>query len=221
MKKSTLEALKKCKLFKTLNENELTYIAENYSVISTCEKNEVIFSETQYTRSLVIITKGRATVKKNSGSGKILMNVLNTGDVFGMAAMFYEKENFLTEITAAEKVSLMIISKENLINIFKQFPVVTENYITILSEKIHFLNKKISTYTKPEASQKVAAFILQCQFTDENTVTLPISITDIADTLNTGRASVYRAFDVFEKNGIIKRQGKVIKILDKDALENQ
>ena len=221
MKKSTLEALKKCKLFKTLSEDALNYITENYSVMSSCDKNEIIFSETSYTRSIVIITKGRATVKKKGGSGKILMNVLNTGDVFGMAAMFYEQENFLTEITAAEKVSLMTISKENLINIFSEFPAVTENYITILSEKIHFLNKKISTYTKADASQKVASFILQCEAADENTVTLPISITDIADALNTGRASVYRAFEAFEKNGIIKRKGKTITILNKEALENQ
>ena len=137
-----------------------------------------------------------------------------------MATLFYEEENYLTQITALEKVTMAVFSKENVKKIFALYPEVSENYITILSEKIHFLNKKITTYTKAETIQKVASFILQCTDEEKNQATLPYSVTKIADALNVGRASVYRAFDTLENDKVIKREDKLIKILDLSALEN-
>ena len=137
-----------------------------------------------------------------------------------MATLFYEKENYLTKITALEKVTMAVIKKENLMKIFSEYPKVSENYITILSEKIHFLNRKISTYTKQETIQKVATFILQNANEAKNHAVLPYSITTVADALNVGRASVYRAFECLENDGIISRNGKNITINNISALEN-
>lgn len=220
MKKSVFDSLSVCPVFKNIPENDLCTIAEEYATFSVYEKNEVIFSENNYTRCLVIIIKGSASVTKQSGNSKILMNILKKGDIFGMATLFYEEENYLTQITALEKVTLAVFSKENVKKIFSLYPSVSENYITILSEKIHFLNKKISTYTKAETLQKVASFILQYVNEDKTVSDLPYSITSIADALNVGRASVYRAFDTLENDSVIKREGKKIKILDLTALEN-
>lgn len=220
MKKSVLESLSQCPIFKNISKDDLCTIAEKYASFSVCEKHEVIFSENNYTRSLVIIIKGSASVTKQSNNSKILMSILKKGDIFGMATLFYEEENYLTQITALEKVTMAVFSKENVKKIFSLYPAVSENYITILSEKIHFLNKKISTYTKSETIQKVASFILQYVNEDKTMSDLPYSITSIADALNVGRASVYRAFDALENDLIIKREGKKINILDLSALEN-
>ena len=220
MKQAFLETLSSCPLFRNVSADDLQIIAENYASLSVSEKNSVIYSESQYEKALMILLKGRASVTKNSGSGKILMSVLEKGDIFGMAALFYEEEPFLTEITALDKVTMLMISKENLKKIFARWPVVSENYITILSEKIHFLNRKISTYTKGDTLRKVASFLLQYADTESKTVSLPYSMTDMADALNTGRASVYRAFDALENDGIIKRSGRTVTILDFAALQN-
>lgn len=220
MKNSFLESLSECPIFRNISKEDLCSIAEKYASFSVCEKNEVIFSEKNYTRSLVIIIRGSASVTKQSNNSKILMSILKKGDIFGMATLFFEEENYLTQITALEKVTMAVFSKENVQKIFSLYPVISENYITILSEKIHFLNKKISTYTKSEAIQKVASFILQCANLEKTQSVLPYSITSIADALNVGRASVYRAFDTLENDSVIKREGKKIIILNLSALEN-
>lgn len=220
MKKSVLSALCECPVFAGLKEQDVEKIAEKYMTLSATEKNEIIFSENKYTRSLVIIIKGKVSVIKKSGNSEILMNILSKGDIFGMATLFYEKENYLTEIKALEKVTLAIIDKENVKNIFSEFPEVSENYIRILSEKIHFLNKKISTYTKAEAIQKISSFIIQYADKEKNQAVLPYNITTVAESLNMGRASVYRAFECLENDGIISRSGKNIIIKNYEALEN-
>ena len=141
MKKSVIESLNKCPIFNGISDEDLKYIAENFATYSSCNKNDVIFSEQNYTRSLVIITKGSASVTKNSKNSQILISILKQGDIFGMATLFYEEDEYLTRITALEKVSMVIFSKENVQKIFAVYPPVSENYIRILSEKIHFLNR--------------------------------------------------------------------------------
>ncbi len=219
MKKSVIESLSACPLFRGLAIDDLKTLASEFITISVCEKNEVIISENNYTRSLGIIIKGSATVIKHSGDTEILMSILKKGDIFGMATLFYEEDSFLTEIRANEKVTMAVLSKDNVRKMLSAYPVVNENYITILSEKIHFLNKKISTYTRAETIQKVAFFILQNADEEKNEVMLPYSITKVADALNVGRASVYRAFETLENDRVISRDGKRITILDVNALE--
>lgn len=218
MKKAVIEALSACPLFKGLGTEELTDLTSEYMYLKVCEKNEIIISESNYTRALGIIIKGSATVTKHSGETAILMSILGKGDIFGMATLFYEEDNYLTQIKAKEKVTMAVFSKENVRKMLALYPQVNENYITILSEKIHFLNNKISTYTRAETITKVALFILQNKDEDKKEVKLPYSITNVADALNVGRASVYRAFETLENEGVISRDGKKITIHDADAL---
>ena len=219
MKKSVIDSLSASPLFKGLGPQELIKLTNEYMSVRVCEKNEIIISENNYTRALGIIIKGSATVKKHSGETEVLMSILKKGDIFGMATLFFEEENYLTEIKANEKVTIAVFSKENVRNMLLIYPQVNENYITILSEKIHFLNNKISTYTRAESIRKVAFFIIQNKDENKMQVTLPYSITKVADALGVGRASVYRAFETLENENIISRDGKKITILDNFALE--
>lgn len=219
MKKSVIDSLSTSPLFKGLGTEELIKLTNEYMSVRICEKNEIIISETNYTRALGIIIKGSASVIKHSGQSEILMSILKKGDIFGMATLFYEEENYLTEIRAKEKVTMAVFSKENVRKMLSFYPQVNENYITILSEKIHFLNNKISTYTRAENIRKVAFFIIQNKDEKKMEVTLPYSITKFADALGVGRASVYRAFETLESENVINRDGKKITILDFSALE--
>lgn len=219
MKKSVIDSLSTSPLFKGLGTEELIKLTNEYMSVRICEKNEIIISETNYTRALGIIIKGSASVIKHSGQSEILMSILKKGDIFGMATLFYEEENYLTEIRAKEKVTMAVFLKEDVRKMLSFYPRVNENYITILSEKIHFLNNKISTYTRAENIRKVAFFIIQNKDEKKMEVTLPYSITKFADALGVGRASVYRAFETLESENVISRDGKKITILDFPALE--
>ena len=46
-------------------------------------------------------------------------------------------------------------------------------------------------------------------------------MTDLANTLDVGRASLYRAFDKLESEGLIIKDGKTITVLDKNTLRQR
>ena len=54
---------------------------------------------------------------------------------------------------------------------------------------------------------------------ENNVVSLNISLSQLAKSLNLGRASLYRAMEKMEQDQIISRDKKTICILDRQALE--
>ena len=84
--------------------------------------------------------------------------------------------------------------------------------MVLLSEKIHFINKKLAAFLEGEASEKLLRWLINVS-DGEREFTLPCSVSKIAGMLGIGRASVYRAFDSLSERGIIIKEGKNITIL--------
>ena len=95
---------------------------------------------------------------------------------------------------------------------FSTFPEFAKAYVTLLSEKIHFLNKKLSAFSEGETSEKVLRWIITAANGNSELI-LPCSVSKLAQMLGIGRASVYRAFDTLSERGIIRKDGKKIVIL--------
>ena len=93
-----------------------------------------------------------------------------------------------------------------------------ENYLKLLSDKIVYLNRKIAVLTAGSAEKKLASYIYEHMIGSEF---IPdTSISELANVLQMGRASLYRALDVLTDKNIIHKQGKRITILDENKLKN-
>lgn len=212
--------LKKCPVFASCENKAIEEIEKKYSHIKKAKKGEILISKDNFVPGLYIIIHGRAAVRKTNTSD-VFMSVIEESGVFGMASMFSADENgFPTEITALTDCEMIVIHENELEIIFKKYPDTAVNYIKLLTKKIRFLNLKIDTYTSPSANKKLA-FYLVSNADSLNRVLIPEQgMTALAKQLNTGRASLYRAFDYLENINLIKRDGKVISVLDKNKLKN-
>ncbi len=181
--------------------------------IVSAKKGETIMTKNLFSRCLALILKGSASVSKIGLDGKkTFINRLSEGDVFGMATLFYEEAEFPSEITAEGSLRLAVFSKETVEEAFSASPDFAKAYVVLLSEKIHFLNKKVSAFSEGEAFEKLLRWIMN--YSEGKTeFELPCSISKLSLMLGIGRASVYRAFDTLYEKGIISREGKKIVIL--------
>ena len=87
------------------------------------------------------------------------------------------------------------------------------NYVRFLSDRIRFLNSKIATFTADSAKSKLMRYLVsqaELQNNPEGNVVLPVSCQKLAESLNIGRASLYRAFEQLENDGLIRRSGKAV-----------
>ena len=170
------------------------------------QKNQVIFDETHFTRSLGILLVGAVRVDKETPEGKRMkMSELGPGECFGAAGMFSDRDTYATRLTAQRSTEILFIPEElirwAMLRNFK----ITENYISYLSNRIWFLNEKISSLTAGSVEQRLAVFLgEQCGGSGQ----LSSSMTELSRQLNIGRASLYRALDALEAKGLIRREGK-------------
>ena len=86
-----------------------------------------------------------------------------------------------------------------------------------LSRKIIYLNKKLATLTAGNAEKKLASYICEHQIDGVFTTD---SLSELANILQMGRASLYRALDSMTENGIIVKKGKTLIISNYTKLKN-
>ncbi len=194
-------------------QNYEKLIKSGNAKIASYKKGNVILDGKNQMRCLMLILKGSVSVSKTSADGKkAIINFLSKGDIFGMATLFYEHDEYPSVITAEEPCRIAIIPKEIVDEAFERSPEFAKEYVILLSEKIHFLNRRISTFTESEADEKLLNW-LKNNSGGKKEFELSCSISKLAFILNIGRASVYRAFDSLIYDGYILKDGKKITIL--------
>lgn len=217
-----LSDIQKIFLFRDLEESTLCTLLEDGRAESMeFAPGETIYDETHYRKSLGVILSGSAEVKTGHADHAVILNHLAPPILFGAAGLFQEGEEYVTRIVALEKTRILFIPQDLLTDTMRRDFKLVENYLAFLSQRIRFLNRKISSFTQPLAENKLARYLLDIAAEQKSlSITLPVSLQDVAKILNLGRASLYRALDTLEDSGIIARKNKQITIQEKKALES-
>ncbi len=210
MQENYHKILCKAALFQGVKKETLQYALENI-LIFECDKNQYIFDCKENSPALCIIMEGKASVYGISKSKPVILNSLTSGMIFGMASLFGDKCKS-TSVKAKDKCVYAILKQEKVEKLLKLDYTFAKNYICILSDKIRFLNQKIAFFTSGNTEKKVMGYILSLPYDKETkSATLNTNMTKLANTLDIGRASLYRAFDSLEMGGFIEKNNNVIK----------
>lgn len=214
MKKNDIEAIKKCRIFRGIEESICSELLQSGKYeIRNYLRNETVFSPETFNRCIALILKGSAEVSKETDKGKLYMSTLYIGNVFGMSSVFYDGEGFPTSVVAKEPMRVLFITKSQLQQLFVLYPVISENLLSILSSKIHFLNEKIESISSSDAKAAIRNYLLDtAKKIGKNEFSLPVSYQKLASMLSIGRTSLYRAFDELTKDGFLTKNGKMITI---------
>ena len=175
------------------------------------DKGAVIYDSKRAQRALAVVAEGHVRVYH----GRVMMNELRDGDVFGVAALFGGGEDFPTTVRAQTSCRILFIEQQTVAAWMAAYPRVAENYIRFLSERIRFLNRRLSTLTADNADDKLWHYLLAHR-DEQGIVCLSGGMTALAKTLGMGRSSLYRCLDALSDDGKIRRQGKQILITLKE-----
>ena len=107
---------------------------------------------------------------------------------------------------------MAIFPKELVEEAFAASPEFAKAYVTLLSQKIHFLNSRIGTFAEGETPERLLRWLATVSG-GKTEFCLPCSMSRAAEVIGVGRASLYRAMDALAEEGVLKRNGKSIVIL--------
>lgn len=175
---------------------------------------DIIHSPDSTQKKLIIMLSGKAEVYSDR-SQKTLLRILNAGDSVGIANL-YSECRFVSIITAKRPCTALEIDKSTLDGIIIHDSAVMQGLLTLLSDKICYLNRKIQYYTAGSVECRLATYLYNSS--TEDMCELTLSAVSLSEMLSVGRASLYRALDRLESDGFITRQGKTIYVKDREKM---
>jgi len=197
-------------LFEGLSVAEKEKIIKGFSHSKFFKKDEIIYSAEHFENAIGFIVKGSAFALCDNNSD-VHIKTFESGSCFGAAAVF-GGERYVSTVVAKTDIEVMFITEEQLKKIFLEYPVTSLNYIKFLSEKVRFLNKKMSLLSCQNAEDTVMKYLTSSADSD-GYAQLPKSMTLLSKMLGLGRASLYRSLDTLERGGNIVRENNRIKVI--------
>ena len=198
-------------LFNGLTENEKEQITNEFCAPVKFKKGEIIYSNAVFNNAIGFIVRGKAFAVSNN-QDETYLKAFDKNMCFGVAAVFGSAKHYISTITAATDCEILFINEQKLREIFEKFPQTAVNYITFLSDKVRFLNNKLSVVSCMSAEDTVLTY-LSGACDSEGNAQVPKNMTLFAKMLGLSRATLYRVLDTLEQNGNILRENNKLKVI--------
>ena len=217
-KTQLINILKNSFLFDGVDEKIIeSFALSNNIVKKTFQSGDTV--ENLSTPCLSFVGEGCVRVFGQNEGKSVLLNTLYEGDAFGVARLFCKDDTSVSTLVSKGTSSVYFIPFENVECLVSSNGRVAVNYISFLSEKIRFLNKKIGQYTAKNGEIRLVKYLLALQRDEDGVVTLNMPMSRLASHLGVSRATLYRSMDELENTGYIQRKEKnKIKIINPNQL---
>lgn len=219
------EILQKALLFKRIEK-------ENLPVMLSCLKPKTaVFGKDDYIvtagdnlDSIGVILEGEALViKENAAGSRVVMTVLQAGDMFGEMLVFSSSSAWPSSVVAQKESKVMFLRRQKITGQCEKacswHNMIIENLLRVISERALMLNKKVEYLTIKSMRGKICAYLLeQYKKAGNATFELAMNRNALADFLNVSRPSMSRELCRMKEEGVIDFHMSTFKIKDAGAL---
>jgi len=215
--------LKQCILFKDMNYVDIdNFLKVSNFTFKKYFKGNLVVLEDSKCEELGILRKGLLEVQSLYSSGKSLtLNRLKPAEIFGEIILFSKSNKFPSTIKAIEDSEIMFIKKANLMNCLSNCHRFMENFLTLLSDRLFMLNKKIKMLTMENIRQKIVDFLREEYKKQKSTnIKVPLSRLEMAEHMGIQRPSLSRELSRMREEGIIEFDKEFIVVKDLETLNN-
>ena len=198
-------------LLKGLDSNQQEEIILTFSSPISFKKGETVYNNNRFKSAIGYILKGSA-IAVSDNKNHAHLKIFSKGMSFGAAALFGGNDCYVSEITAKTDLSVLFITESELTDLFQKYPQTAINYITFLSEKVRFLNKKLNVVSSSGIENTVFKYLTSLADKSGEIQNFK-NMSLVSKSLGISRASLYRAMSDLEKNGYIIKENNNIKVI--------
>ena len=196
---TTLSVLQKTALFQNLSVSQLQGLLLDRGRQIEFSAGEVVYDPHHFQRALGIVLSGTLRV---STENEVVLNQLKDGSMFGVAGLFLERDEYVTVIRAVKQSAVFFLTADDLESLFKEEYTICQNYLRFLSQRIVFLNQRISSFVASNPAEALYNFLARLAMASENErFHLSLPKQEVARQLNISRTTLYRAWEQLIQEG--------------------
>lgn len=215
-----------CMLFEKMTAEELSMLLNCLKPrIRKFRKNDIANVEGELLEGIGIMLSGHTAVVKESAAGnRIILTLLNPGDLFGEMAAFSDSGKWPATVVAQTACSIMYLPPDKILGQCEKacqgHRTLIMNMLGILSRKALNLNRRLEYLSINSIRGKIASFLLEhYKRTGRNTFLLPMNRNELADFLNVSRPSLSREMCRMRDEGMLDFHRSSVQLKDIGALK--
>ncbi len=221
-----MNALKNVDIFTLLEESYLKEVA-NLASLKSFKKNKVIFHQGDPGNVLFVLLSGQVKIFIDHEDGReSILKVVCENEFFGEMSLL-DGEFRSATISALEDSKALIISRDDFINIVKQYPAFTLNMLATLSRRIRNADNKIFSLTFLDAYGKVSQLLIDLiknngkRIDELIVIDSPLSRLEMAEMAGVSRETFARIINKYQAKGCLKLEGRNIVVFDEAFLKKK
>lgn len=210
--------LKSSGSFNTVSDELLARIAR-MSKVETYRKGDLIFAEDTACTGMYVVAAGAIKIYKIGPDGREhVLHVAEPGETFGEAAMFLGSLGYPAYAGAVKDSQVVFIPKRSMYDLLEKEPHLCFQVLGSLAVWTHRLVTKLEMLTLKDASSRLAGYFIE-RARERGEFDLAIPKHTLAAHLAISSETLSRLLNRFQAQGLIESQGRHIKILDPESLQ--
>ncbi|HEY5592649.1 MAG TPA: Crp/Fnr family transcriptional regulator [Paludibacter sp.] len=209
----------KTKATSMLSDCSLEQLTTNHLELKL-KKGDAIIKQGTYSTNVIFLRTGLAKIHLTGPYNEQIVKLVNAPSYLGLPTTFGSKINQYS-VTAVSEVEVCFIDLEVFQNILDENKEFTREIILEFCKNELESFRRCANRTQKLIRGNMADALLE--FSDNifksDTFLLPLSQAEFANLVDTSRESISRILTEFDKDGIIKINGKQIEILNKKSLK--
>ncbi len=213
-------------LFGCLTVAELEQLLAHARVESYRARRE-IFQKGSPGQGLLAVLKGKVRIGSfGPDGGRIVLNTMNEGDVFGEIALLDGKAR-TADAVAVTDCELLAIDRRDFVPFVRANPEVALRLLSVLCERLRHTTEQIEDVVFLDAPARLAKRLLQLAGPSDTklrpgaSVMVTISQRELGSMVGLSRESINKQLAAWQHDGMIKVEQGTITILDTAALQHR
>ena len=202
--------------------NDLKNFFDDNGKIFNYSKNDIIYKEGHNSNYIYLVTKGIVRCYKFDEKGKELTTALyKEDDLFGYTS-FTDNIPYRETAIALKDVEMVGVSKAQLKEVLDKNHKLTLEVIQLLTDDITGVKDQLLQMAYSSVQRKTALTILRFAEKINSKPEDPIKISrnDLASVAGIATETLIRTMSHFKKQGLIEMEGRNIKVLDLQKLQD-
>jgi CRP-like cAMP-binding protein/CheY-like chemotaxis protein len=202
--------------------NDLKIFFDDYGIEFTFKKEDVIYHQGDHSNYIYLINKGAVKCFRMDEQGKELITALyKEDDLFGYTS-FTKNTSHQETATAIENTKLRGVSNLDFNELLEKNHNVLMEFMELLTDDLSNLKEQLLQMAYSTVNKKAAATILKFaeKINRKPEDSIKISRSDLASVAGIATETLIRSLTEFKKLGIIKAEGRNIRVVDIEKLKS-